>query len=263
MKIRTVVATLLAVSLFALLPTSVIYAQKAGLVLHLAFDDGKGDKAEDSSGNGNDAIIYGNAEWVEGKFGKAILFDGVDDYMEVPLKPSITFSTGDSLSVQAWIKSDDSPTQNDGILGNYRDSTEALWMLSMSGDNVADRGKCGFNVRDVGKNHSAGVKSPNPLNDGQWHHLVGIRDQTAKKVRFYLDGALIDEVDDQTEDINSKQSIWIGEHLQRYYKGVIDDVKIWNRPISDTEVTKSMAGPTSVNPLGKLTTAWGYLKETR
>ena len=262
MRIRTLVASLLAVSLCALLPTSVIYAQKAGLILHLAFDEGEGDTAKDSSGNGNDAIVYGNPEWVDGQFDKAIQFDGVDDYLEIPLKAPITFSKGDSLSVQAWIKSDDSPTKNDGIVGNYRDSTEALWMLSMSGDNAADRGKCGFSVRDVGRTHSAGVKSPKPLNDGQWHHLVGVRDQTAKKVRFYVDSTLIDEVDDQTEDINSKQSIWIGEHLQRYYKGIIDDIKVWNRPISEGEIAQSMKGA-SVNPLGKLATSWGYLKETK
>lgn len=262
MRITTLVASLLAVLFFALLPASVIYAQKQGLVLYLAFDEGKGDNAKDSSGNGNNAIVYGNPEWVDGQFGKAIQFDGVDDYLEVPLKASITFSTGDSLSVQAWIKTDDSPAQNDGIVGNYKQSTEALWMLSMSGDNAADRGKCGFSIRDVGKNHSAGVTSPEPLNDGQWHHLVGVRDQTAKKARFYVDGKLINEVDDQTEDINSQQSIWVGEHLSRFYKGIIDDVKVWNRPISESEISQSMQGA-PVNPLGKLTTTWGDLKEIK
>jgi hypothetical protein len=199
-----------------------------GLVLHLSFDQTTigGDEVKDLSGQGNDGIINGDAEVDMGKFGEALLFDGVDDFVEIPLSDSITFTEGSSFTVQVWVKTDDSPTKNDGIVGNYRQSTEAFWNLSVSGDDAAARGKMGFNIRDVGKAHYSGISSPDFLNDGVWHHLAGVRDQEQKKARFYVDGVLIDEIDDETEDINSGQSIWIGEHLERYYKGLIDDVKI-------------------------------------
>jgi hypothetical protein len=118
----------------------------------------------------------------------------------------------------------------------------------------------GFNLRDVGKAHSANISSGTPLNDGEWHHLVGVRDQSTKKVRFYVDGELIDEVDDATEDINSGQSVWIGEHLQRYYTGLVDDVKIWNRALSAAEIGQSMQGLSAVAPSSKLATIWGAVK---
>jgi hypothetical protein len=54
-----------------------------------------------------------------------------------------------------------------------------------------------------------------------------------------VDGELIGEVDDTTEDINSRQSIWIGEHRDRFYKGLIDEVKIWNRPLTAEELEQS------------------------
>ncbi|MDP8231476.1 MAG: LamG domain-containing protein, partial [Candidatus Zophobacter franzmannii] len=195
-----------------------------------------------------------------GKYGDALLFDGIANFVEIPLTDSITFTTGSSFSVQAWVKTDDSPAQNDGIVGNYRQSTEALWMISVSGDDAALRGKMGFNLRDKGKVHSAGITSPDFLNDDNWHHLAGVRDQGAKKVRYYIDGELIDEVDDATEEINSGQSIWVGEHLQRYFKGAIDDVKIWNKPISAAEVDQSMRGLAFVSYSGKLATCWGSIK---
>lgn len=234
-----------------------------GLVLHLSFDDETivGDEVRDTSPEGNNGIINGDAVTAPGIFGEALEFDGVDDFVEIPLQPSITFSEGSSFSVQAWVKTDDEPQQNDGILGNYRDSTQALWMMSISGDDAAKRGKMGFSVRDVGKVHSAGVTSPDFLNDNEWHHLAGVRDQDAKKVRFYVDGALIDEVDDATENINSGQSVWIGEHLNRYFRGYIDEVKIWSRALSANELDQSRSGTAAVDPGQKLPILWGQLRQ--
>ena len=205
-----------------------------GLVLHLSFDKNTidGNTVQDLSEEGNDGIINGGATTVAGKHGDALEFDGTDDFVEVPLAASIAFSTGDSLTVQVWVKTDDEPPKNDGIVGNYRPSTDAVWILSVSGDNPATRGKMGFSVRDKGRANSAGITSPDFLNDGEWHVLAGVRDQKAKKIRFYVDGKLIDEKDDNTKDINSGQSIWIGEHLNRFYKGLIDEVKVWNRPLT-------------------------------
>lgn len=233
-----------------------------GLVLHLSFDKNTidGDTVQDLSEEGNDGTINGSAKTVAGKHGDALEFDGTDDFVEVPLADSITFSTGDSLTVQVWVKTDDQPPKNDGIVGNYRPSTDAVWLLSVSGDNAAARGKMGFSVRDKGRVSSAGITSPDFLNDGEWHVLAGVRDQKTKKLRFYVDGTLIDEVDDNTKDINSGQSIWIGEHLNRFYKGLIDEVKVWNRPLTAKELEQSGQQPASVNATGKLTTTWGTIK---
>ena len=235
-----------------------------GLVLYLNFDDNtiQGDTVQDQSGEGNDGTINGGATTAEGKFGQALEFDGADDFVEVPLADSITFSTGDSLTVQVWVKTADQPQENDGLVGNYRQGTNALWMLSVSGDEAATRGRMGFAVRDVGRTY-AGITSPGPLNDDTWHLLAGVRDQDAKKVRFYVDGEMIDEVDDNSQDINSGQSIWIGAHLERYYKGLIDEVKVWNRPLTADELAQSAEQPASVDANGKLTTTWGTIKATR
>ena len=235
-----------------------------GLVLHLSFDESaiQGDTVKDQSEEGNDGTINGDAKMVAGKHGEALEFDGKSAFVEVPLEDSIAFSTGDSLTVQVWVKTDDEPPKNDGIVGNYRPGTDAVWILSVSGDDPAARGKMGFSVRDVGRANSAGIRSPDFLNDDKWHVLAGVRDQKAKKIRFYVDGKLIDEVDDNTKDINSGQSIWVGEHLNRFYKGLIDEVKVWNRPLTAAELDQSGEHPSSVDAFGKLTTLWGEIKAT-
>lgn len=235
-----------------------------GLVLHLSFDQNtiQGDTVTDLSEEGNDGTINGSAKMVAGKHGEALEFDGKDDFVEVPLEDSITFSTGDSLTVQVWVKTDDKPPKNDGIVGNYRPGTDAVWILSVSGDDPAARGKMGFSVRDKGRANSAGIRSANFLNDDKWHVLAGVRDQKAKKIRFYVDGELIGEADDNTKDINSGQSIWVGEHLNRFYKGLIDEVKVWNRPLTAAELKQSRLQPSAVDAIGKLTAVWGVIKAT-
>ena len=75
-----------------------------------------------------------------------------------------------------------------------------------------------------------------------------------------MDGKLIGEKDDITQDINSKQSIWVGEDLNRYYKGLIDEVKIWNRALSAAELDKSRSGVAAIDAWSKLATSWGLIK---
>ncbi len=255
--------TIAVISMFIGIPLQSDANPTNGLVLHLSFDENtiQGDTVMDQSGNNNHGTINGDALTVTGKHGEALEFDGVDDFVEVPLVDSVTFSTGDSLTVQVWVKTDDEPPRNDGIVGNYRPSTNALWLLSISGDNAALRGQMGFSVRDQART-SAGVRSENFLNDGAWHVLAGVRDQDAKKLRFYVDNELIEEVDDNTQDINSGQSIWIGEHLNRFYKGLIDEVKIWNIALTAAEIDQSGQVPSSVDATEKLTTTWGNIKAT-
>ena len=90
-------------------------------MLHLNFDKStiQGDAVKDKSGEGNDGTINGGAKSAAGKYGEALEFDGANDFVEIPLEDSITFSTGDSLTVQVWVKTDDEPPNNDGIVGNY------------------------------------------------------------------------------------------------------------------------------------------------
>ena len=73
---------------------------ESSLVAWWRFDESSGITVLDSSGNRNDGKIYG-ASRVEGKSGKALRFDGVDDYVEVP--SSDTLNLSDALTIEAWV----------------------------------------------------------------------------------------------------------------------------------------------------------------
>ena len=120
-----------------------------GLVLHLSFDADtiQGNTVTDQSVEGNDGIINGAAQIVPGKYGEAMAFDGTDDFVEVPLTSSITFSTGDSFTAQVWVKTDDAPQLDDAIVGNYRQPTDKFWDFAHLGDNPEWRGRMSFNLQ--------------------------------------------------------------------------------------------------------------------
>ena len=219
-----------------------------GLVLHMSFDQGtiNNGVATDSSGQGNDGLITGDPQVVEGILGDALEFDGTDDVIEVPLQPSITFEQGDSFSVLAWIRTGATPSPQDGIVGNYRTSTAPFWML-IANEAVKGTGATMY-VRDVDRAHSTVIDSPDPINTDTWLHLAGVRDQQAKKLRLYVNGELVAEADDETENINSGQSIWIGDHLNRYYDGLMDDVRIYDHALTEGEILGAMQGSGDVWP---------------
>ena len=58
---------------------------EASIIGMWLFDEGEGDVALDSSGNGNNGKLMNDPKWVEGKFGKALSCDGVDDYVDTEL----------------------------------------------------------------------------------------------------------------------------------------------------------------------------------
>lgn len=76
---------------------------KDNLVLYFSFDEDEGDDTvKDKSGNGNTGFIQGRAKWVEGKFGKALEFNGIDSFVEVQDNNSLNPTGG--LTVTAWVK---------------------------------------------------------------------------------------------------------------------------------------------------------------
>jgi hypothetical protein len=217
-----------------------------GLVLHMTFDQGtiKNGVATDLSGQGNDGLVTGDPQVVEGVLRDALKFDGIDDVIEVPLQPSITFEQGDSLTVMAWIRTAVHPSLNDGIVGNYRASTAEFWAL-LANDAA---GGVTFYLRDVGRAHTSRLDSPDPINTDTWIHVAGVRDQQKKEAYLYIDGEVLASMPDETENINSGQSIWIGDHLNRYYDGLMDDVRIYDRALTQGEILGAMQGSSDVWP---------------
>jgi hypothetical protein len=87
------------------------------LVLYLSFDEGVGTTVNDSSAYGNDGTSYGGVSFTTDAIsGRALEFDGVDDYVEIVNSPSLNFS--DNFTVMFWIWYEPQEGRASGIINH-------------------------------------------------------------------------------------------------------------------------------------------------
>jgi hypothetical protein len=102
------------------------------LVAWWPFDEGAGTAANDLSGNTNHGALQNGVTWIsEGKFGSALAFDGLDDYVRVMDDPSLHLQN--EVTVEAWIRGNGS-----GFTGVKRtgDNVGSLPQLQVAGDTI-------------------------------------------------------------------------------------------------------------------------------
>ena len=192
-----------------------------GLVAYWSFDEGTGNIAYDISGNGNNGTIYG-AKWTKGKYGSALQFDGVDDYVEILDDDSldINIQNGEKITIEAWIYPY-TVTGERGIVSkreNYR-----LLLLGQS-----------IKFQTFGWTASQNLK----VTANKWHHVVVTYDGTTKELNFYLDGSRETRENYSVNGGINPWKLYIGKghDFSYFFHGIIDEVRIYNRALSAEEI---------------------------
>jgi hypothetical protein len=198
---------------------STIYGSDEGLFAHWKFDDGSGSTATDSAGI-NNGTLNGNPTWTAGRFDGALSFDGAGDY--------VAFSTiapliGNTVTAQAWIR-----------MSEYA----GLWnpILTQNAGNgyyfYTSSGRPAFYIV-VGAAFIQ-ARSPEVINPNEWYHVAGTND--GSNLKLYVNGQLKDS-DSSTGFLGVSNNAYIGVELNSplYFYGLIDDVRIYNRAVSESE----------------------------
>lgn len=227
-------------------------SSKTDLVMHLPFDDEVFGVAQDFSGNNNSGILYGPPSETTGKVGKALNFDGNDDYVVVA--DSCTLDITNAITLEAWIKFNQLPPDIDGkdwyaiILKSKR--TESYGLM-YGGQYVGNRLRFyhkGLNA-DRTDAHVPGLLA------NKWYHVIATYDGSTTKI--YLNGEETEYIDRASEIVTgtintTNYGLFIGREdperpaLPNWYypfNGIIDEVKIWNRALSAEEACEE-AGKT-------------------
>lgn len=201
--------------------TNPVY-DETGLVGSYHFSEGTGTTTADTSGSSNIGTMNGTNYWTSsGKFGNGFSASG-DDYVNVPdsasLKPNL-------VTVAMWVKPN-SVTGDQGII----DKSTTLDSYQM----IITSGKFRFLVNTGGSTH---LSTTSPV-AGNWYYLAMTYD--GSRMKAYVNG--VNEVDvAQTGSINYDTSnIIIGAMAYSpagyYFNGIIDEVKIYNRALSLSEI---------------------------
>ncbi|MHA1288058.1 MAG: LamG domain-containing protein [Candidatus Thorarchaeota archaeon] len=196
------------------------------LALCLPFNEGYGSVVHDVSGNGNNGTIYG-ATWVRGRLGWALSFGGEDDYVEVP-------STSDfhpnALTISVWVYPKSVPNLR-GIVdkgGWHPVDYNGEWSVSWTS---ANRFEVHFYTADL---NQVFLRSPG-YDPEKWYHVVVTWNGSVLKL--YVNGELVDSAD--LPSLNSLDyNINIGrtQRYTRYFHGIIDEVRIYSRALTEEEI---------------------------
>ncbi len=206
-----------------------------------AFDN----NANDSAGS-NDGTTHGNPRYIDGKFDQAISLNG-DHYVDVGNPAELNFATGD-WTVCAWVKT----TQADDtftIFANGGDNSGGIRYTLAVGE-TGGSGTIVLTTDDDAAKVQA-VSSAGAVNDGQWHHVVGLRAGNA--IQVYVDGALygtntlpLDYDLSGASQYNAyigaitDNSDATGNTLEKFFVGALDDVRIYNYALSPAEILGAM-----------------------
>lgn len=220
------------------------------------FDEGGGEVAKDSSGNGHDGELLGDLEWVEGKFNGAISFPGVNgSFVSVPHEDSLNLT---KWTITVWVKTAISDVWHTLVEKENPSDAESKsnYHLQIRDTGVVD---CGYQCPDW--QESWGMSN---VQDGKWHHLAGTYD--GNLLRVYVDGNLENEETYGTTPITNNHVLGLGACSDGQYgaSAVIDEIGLFDAAFSAEEIkaimTSGLIVASAVFPADKLTTAWGQIK---
>ncbi|MEK7579408.1 MAG: LamG-like jellyroll fold domain-containing protein, partial [Patescibacteria group bacterium] len=221
----------------------------SGLQGYWRFEDDTGATvARDSSGKGNDGVLQGvdaAMAWVSGQVGGALHLDGVNDYVEVSDQDSISL-TGD-LTIAVWVKVDDFANFN-GIVGKTRNNIPNPYDFYLSQTSGMPQF---FMGNGTGFAVVSGTSAPTL---GVWQHLVVVK--SGITVTHYRNGSTNGSGPLVTTIADGGRTLRIGSRDDGVtrMKGAVDDLRIYNRALSPTEVSKlsqQLPNPQFTNPISQ------------
>ncbi|NHZ84511.1 MAG: T9SS type A sorting domain-containing protein [Planctomycetia bacterium] len=183
--------------------------------------------ANDESGNGYNGVTQGGVTLTYDRFenpNSAYYFDGADDYIDLSTAEVFNFGTED-FTLSTWA---------------ITISNSAMRILSTTNHDLDDGYQIG--ITQIGRfyllDSEPVATSLNAVNDGAWHHIVGVRD--SNQICIYTDGTIDTCVTiDMSWNVNTNHSLKIGRRdgsQPAYFEGGIDDIRIFNKALNPIEI---------------------------
>jgi hypothetical protein len=201
--------------------------------------------ATDSSANALHGNEIGSPAYAEGMFGQALSLDG-SNYVEVPHNPVLDLTN--QITVAAWVKLNH-VNDRQPIVVKERNEVRGIMYRVDEGTRLVhvQLYKQGWTAAA----HKTDVLSTTAMEAHRWYHLAFtyefVTDGTSK-TRLYIDGELHVTHDTTVGPLaTNTQSLEIGRYYwssayHRWFSGLIDDVQIYSRVLTESEIGKIMEG---------------------
>jgi hypothetical protein len=235
-----------------------LYNWSAGPVGYWPMDENTGTSTvNDKSGNGHTGTMAGSMtadDWVPGKFGSALAFDGSNDVIGAGNGSSLQI-TG-PVTLEAWVKFDSFAATN-AILSKHGSATNRAYQLSItSGANI----RMETSADGVDANMVLGTGTT-ALSTGTWYHVAGVYIPSTS-ITLYING--IQDGQNTTSIpaalFNGSGNFGIGAQNEntRFFPGTVDDVRVYNYARTPAQIVADMNGghPVGGSPVGSAVGYW-------
>jgi concanavalin A-like lectin/glucanase superfamily protein/galactose oxidase-like protein/Big-like domain-containing protein/Kelch motif protein len=213
-------------------------SQSDSLVAAYSFAEGSGPIVADSSGNNNTGNLTGAIWTTQGKFGKALSFNGGSS-VTVNDSNSLDLTTG--MTIEAWVYPTVASTNWSTAVMKEQSNGLAYVLYAGSPANQP-------NVY-IYPSAEQGVAGTAPLPLNTWSHLAGTYDGIT--LRLYVNGAQVASKAVSGSIVSSTGALRIGGNSVwgEYFQGIIDEVRIYSRALSQTEIQNNMNTPIGGTPI--------------
>jgi hypothetical protein len=216
-----------------------------GLVGYWSFDEVAGTTAYDSSGNGNNGTLINDPVWSAGEYGSALTFNGANSSVET--SNSSIFNNA-NFTIEAWIylNSDVNNTQTRIV------SKQGTISKSYSFD-IFGKGYGGSTGNQLLLSIGNGTTwfnflSATHLSNQTWYHVAGTQEGTTSSI--YINGQLDRNGTTLAQTTDNAGVLTIGcqkqaspSYTDYFFNGTIDEVRIYDRALSQQEIQGDMTIP--------------------
>lgn len=204
----------------------------SGLVASYGFNEGSGSTVSDQSGNGNHGSIFQATWYTAGKFGKALAFDGTNDYVNVPDSNSLDLNR---FTLEAWVR----PTANSGwrtVMLKENGSELAYALYARESTNRPS----GWLRTNPTSGSSKSVTGTSGLALNTWTHLATTYD--GSNMRLYVNGVLVKTQATTGNLYTSTNPLKFGGNAiwGEYFAGQLDEIRVYNRALNQSEIQTDM-----------------------
>ena len=198
------------------------------MILWLSFEEGKGNIIQDLSSNNNKAILEGGPSWSIGKEGLGLNMDGKDDYIQTNI------SLKNNFTIMYWAKTN---FQGGGIKAESQNTKAALNILTKDNNTIH------YRLWDNNGEYTTITQTTN--NNQEWQHITATYNQKTKQINLYINGKqkTTNQIKNHPDLTNTQ--LYIGWNKPyKYTNGIIDEIKIYNKTLTEEEIKAIYSGGT-------------------
>jgi len=227
-------------------PTATPFCGENGLIVRYEMEENGGTTLVDSTTPANNGTIFGAPSWVPGVHNLALNFHGASDYARTP--DDYCLDIQNALTITLWVRPEQLATQ-DMVKKAVKDSVDGYEITLATGSGSPSPYKVFFRLNDKTSGDTYRIASTTnyPTDGNTWIHVAGTYDGTT--MRIYYNGVLEGSIAGPPAILTNDEPLRVGQNdSARFFKGTMDDVRVYNRALSGEEIAELAVAPPTPTP---------------